>query len=132
MTNHDLALTAANIRYLLAIEELDQSGNGVRCVQVAQALNITKPSVHSMVGTMKEMELVEKSRYGMIHLTERGKRLADRYQGYFETICGHFAPLLPEKEDVTAAAYALLSELSPGSVEVLCCRLGLGQRPETE
>ncbi len=37
------ALTAANIRYLLAIEDLDRNGKGVRCVDVAQALGITKP-----------------------------------------------------------------------------------------
>ena len=81
------ALTAANIRYLLAIEDLDRDGKGVRCVDVAQALGITKPSVHSMVDSMKDMGLLEKPHYGVIRLTDLGRSTADQYQVYFQTIC---------------------------------------------
>ena len=72
------ALTAANIRYLLAIEDLDRDGKGVRCVDVAQALGITKPSVHSMVDSMKDMGLLEKPHYGVIRLTDLGRRTGTR------------------------------------------------------
>lgn len=117
------ALTAANIRYLLAIEDLDRDGKGVRCVDVAQALGITKPSVHSMVGSMKDMGLLEKPRYGVIRLTDLGRSTADRYQVYFRTICRHFARFLPQRQDVLAAALALLSELKLESVVEMCSRI---------
>ena len=117
------ALTAANIRYLLAIEDLDRDGKGVRCVDVAQALGITKPSVHSMVDSMKDMVLLEKPHYGVIRLTDLGRSTADRYQVYFQTICRHFAQFLPQRQDVLAAAFALLSELKLESVVEMCTRI---------
>ena len=121
--NSGPALTAANIRYLLAIEDLDRNGKGVRCVDVAQALGITKPSVHSMVDSMKDMGLLEKPRYGVIRLTDLGRSTADRYQVYFQTICRHFAQFLPQRQDVLAAAFALLSELKLESVVEMCTRI---------
>ena len=117
------ALTAANIRYLLAIEDLDRDGKGVRCVDVAQALGITKPSVHSMVDSMKAMGLLEKPHYGVIRLTDLGRSTADRYQVYFQTICRHFTQFLPQRQDVLAAAFALLSELKLESVVEMCTRI---------
>lgn len=117
------ALTAANIRYLLAIEDLDRDGKGVRCVDVAQALGITKPSVHSMVDRMKDMGLLEKPHYGVIRLTDLGRSTADRYQVYFQTICRHFTQFLPQRQDVLAAAFALLSELKLESVVEMCTRI---------
>ena len=117
------ALTAANIRYLLAIEDLDRDGKGVRCVDVAQALGITKPSVHSMVDSMKDMGLLEKPHYGVIRLTDLGRSTADRYQVYFQTICRHITQFLPQRQDVLAAAFALLSELKLESVVEMCTRI---------
>ena len=117
------ALTAANIRYLLAIGDLDRDGKGVRCVDVAQALGITKPSVHSMVDSMKDMGLLEKPHYGVIRLTDLGRSTADRYQVYFQTICRHFTQFLPQRQDVLAAAFALLSELKLESVVEMCTRI---------
>ena len=117
------ALTAANIRYLLAIEDLDRDGKGVRCVDVAQALGITKPSVHSMVDSMKDMGLLEKPHYGVIRLTDLVRSTADRYQVYFQTICRHFTQFLPQRQDVLAAAFALLSELKLESVVEMCTRI---------
>ena len=117
------APTAANIRYLLAIEDLDRDGKGVRCVDVAQALGITKPSVHSMVDSMKDMGLLEKPHYGVIRLTDLGRSTADRYQVYFQTICRHFTQFLPQRQDVLAAAFALLSGLKLESVVEMCTRI---------
>ena len=123
MDNQTVSLTASNIRYLLAIEDLDRNGKGVRCVDVAQALGITKPSVHSMVDSMKDMGLLEKPRYGVIRLTDLGRSTADRYQVYFQTICRHFAQFLPQRQDVLAAAFALLSELKLECVVEMCTRI---------
>ncbi len=118
-----LALTQANIRYLLAIEALDQNDSGVRCVDVAQALGITKPSVHSMMNTLKQLSLLEKSRYGTIHLTAEGKRIARQYQGWFKSISHHFAPLLNNEHDVSTVACALMAELPEGSMQAMCERM---------
>ena len=48
MTNQNPTLTAANIRYLLVIRELDAEKRGARCIDVAKILGVTKPSVTTM------------------------------------------------------------------------------------
>lgn len=123
MTNRIQTLTVANIRYLLSIQELDREGAGVRCVDVAEALKVTKPSVHSMVSTLVQMGLLEKSHYGVIHLTELGEELARCYRAHLLTISTHFNLLLPEPEQAQTAALALMAELPLDSIEVMCGKL---------
>ena len=48
-------LTATHIKYLFAVMELDSAGRGARCVDVAAALKISKPSVHNMMDAFSEM-----------------------------------------------------------------------------
>lgn len=113
------ALTAANIKYLLALHELD-ADEGVRCVDVAQALDISRPSVHAMIKTLEGMKLVEKPRYGVVCFTAQGKLLADLYKECFEAVCLHFREMLPGKPDIKAAACVLLAEMPPDSIEAMC------------
>lgn len=123
MTNHNQTLTVANIRYLLSIRELDRDGRGVRCVDVADTLKVTKPSVHSMVSTLAQLGLLEKTHYGVIHLTPLGQELARCYEAHLLTISTHFNRLLPEPEQAQTAAMALLAELPLDSIEVMCGKL---------
>lgn len=43
MTNQNPTLTAANIRYLLVIRELDAEERGARCIDVTARLGAAKP-----------------------------------------------------------------------------------------
>ena len=79
MANTGKDLTAANIRYLLALRDLDGDQRGVRCVSIAEALGVSKPSVHAMMDTLKKLSLVDKDRYGTVRFTPAGRELADRY-----------------------------------------------------
>ena len=90
MTHQSPPLTATNIKYLLAMQALDISGEGMRCVDVAQRLGITKPSVHTMMKTLIDMKLVEKPRYGTVCFTVQGKKLTEQYCRYYKTIYIHF------------------------------------------
>lgn len=77
-------LTAANIKYLLTLNELDgPNSRGIRCVDVAKKLEITKPSVHTMIKNLRDMGLVIKEHYGTVYMTREGKRAADRYSEYY-------------------------------------------------
>ena len=58
-----IVLTASNIRYLLAMKELDHDGSGVRCSAIANALRLSKPSVHNMMNTFRRLGLVQKDAY---------------------------------------------------------------------
>ena len=78
MTNSN-ALTASNIRYLLTMKELDGDGRGVRCIALATALGLSKPSVHNMMGTFSQMGLISRDSYGAAFFTDEGNELARRY-----------------------------------------------------
>lgn len=74
MTNSN-ALTASNIRYLLTMKELDGDGRGVRCIALATALGLSKPSVHNMMGTFSQMGLISRDSYGAAFLPMRATSL---------------------------------------------------------
>lgn len=114
-------ITSANIKYLTAIYKLDKNAKGVKCVDIAKNLSVTKPSVHSMIKLMEEMNLVYKPRYGMVFLTDEGKRLAIKFEKHFVTISSYFLNnLCFDKSLSETAAYALMSEIPQGSIDEAC------------
>lgn len=123
MANTGKDLTAANIRYLLALRDLDGDQRGVRCVSIAEALGVSKPSVHAMMDTLKKLSLVDKDRYGTVRFTPAGRELADQYESYFQTIYNHFSALLPCTADARSAAYALIAELPADCLQQMCSRM---------
>ena len=101
-------LTTTNIKYLIAINQLYNKQNGVRCTDLANMLGVSKPSVHRMVETMKNTGLIDKDRYGEIFFTQEGQELAEKYSSYYDsfsnslwriarlrlTLCRAFVPFL--------------------------------------
>lgn len=123
MTDSSEGLTASNIKYLLALHKLSKASEGIRCVQIAEALKLTKPSVHAMVNTLKNMELVQKDSYGMVYFTDSGRELAQRYTEYCEAISGCLKKALPDCTDVCPAAVAAMAEISPKHLDEMHRRL---------
>ena len=71
------SLTMANEDYLEAIYRIMTEGGmgvgeGVRSVDVAEQLNVSKASVNKALATLKDAGYVEQSRYGKVRLTEEG------------------------------------------------------------
>jgi Mn-dependent DtxR family transcriptional regulator len=62
-------LSAPVIRYLVALNSLNKEG-GIWCVDIAEILSLSKPTVHAMIEALAEKGVVEKERYGMVFLTE--------------------------------------------------------------
>lgn len=120
MTTHSLSLTAANIKYLVVLNQLNQSQSGIRCVDIAETLRVTKPSVHAMMNTLKKQQLIHKDNYGMVHFTPLGAELAKRYAYYFSLVCSFLRDLLPDEQDGKAAAYAILAALPLDRLEKMC------------
>jgi len=76
MSNCPQAMTPASIRYLLVLDDLCREGRGVRSVEIAARMNVSKPSAHSMLQNLCQAGLVEKERYGTVFLTPEGRRAA--------------------------------------------------------
>lgn len=76
--SRELHLTMSNEDYLeclVRIEEEEQAVEGVRSVDVASRLNVSKASVNKAVAALKAQGLVEQSHYGKILLTDRGREI---------------------------------------------------------
>lgn len=117
---NSISLTASNIRYLLTVQALD-NGNGVRCVDLAAALNHSRPSVHNMMDTLEEMGLVQRNAGGVITLSDQGRVLAKQYDRYFKAVSGLLQRSFPEMENIQTVVCMMLSEVSPENLEHLAC-----------
>ena len=72
--NHHL--TKANEDYLESIYRITVETNcadGIRSVEVAEQLGVSKASVNKAMATLKEAGFVEQNRYGRVILTEAGR-----------------------------------------------------------
>lgn len=73
-------LTMANEDYLECIvrieaEGLDQGTDGIRSVEIAQRLDVSKASVNKAIASLKSQGMVEQAHYGKVRLTEEGRSI---------------------------------------------------------
>ena len=101
-------LTASNIRYLLIMQRLDPENKGTRCTDVAEKLKCSKPSVHNMMHTLRDMGIIRRDAYGESFFTEEGLALADRF---------------PE-DDLLSGVCAFLSEMPEAALASLEKKVG--------
>ncbi len=113
-------LTPSNIRYLLAMKQLDKNGSGVRSVDIATCLGLSRPSVHNMMKTLIEMGFIRKTAYGVAFLTEEGEQTARRYGKYYLSVSEFLRDGFPGLKPVCPAVFALLAEIPETDLEKLC------------
>lgn len=73
-------LTMANEDYLECIvrieaEEPDHGTDGIRSVEIAQRLDVSKASVNKAIASLKSQGMVEQAHYGKVRLTEEGRSI---------------------------------------------------------
>lgn len=76
--NQTVHLTMANEDYLEAMVRVEIEGgrtDGIRSVDIAQLLNVSKPSVNKAIAALKAQGMVEQAHYGKIELTEQGREI---------------------------------------------------------
>lgn len=64
--------------YRIMSEDNRAQDQGVRSVDVAEQLGVSKASVSKALSTLKDAGMIEQARYGRVTLTEEGKRYAKR------------------------------------------------------
>ncbi len=114
------SFTASQLRYLLAMKELDGDGSGIRSVKMASVLGLSKPSVHTMLNTFREMGLIQKSSYGIAYFTEAGLDVVARYGHYYELVSRLMAIHFPPDEYLQMAICAFLAEIPEERLKELC------------
>lgn len=68
----------ANEDYLECIVRIeaegpDQGTDGIRSVEIAQRLDVSKASVNKAIASLKSQGMVEQAHYGKVRLTEEGR-----------------------------------------------------------
>ena len=64
--------------YLEAILRLSQKGGGVRSVDIATMLSVSKPSVSHVMKLLREDGYIAMDRYGTVTLLDKGAEIANR------------------------------------------------------
>ncbi len=70
-------LTAAMVRYLAVLRHIDPRARGVRSIEVANVLKVSRSSVHTMMERLMEQGYIVKEHYGIVYLTEKGMKAAE-------------------------------------------------------
>ena len=108
-----MELTAAHLRYLLAIYEVSQTHLDISSRSIAEKLGVTKPSVVRIMNLLMERGMIVKEHYGKIYLTDRGIFVAKEVNAQLQKVLEHFPPVSIElsEEERLAAALAFTSAL---------------------
>lgn len=64
--------------YRILSEDNRAQDQGVRSVDVAEQLGVSKASVSKALSTLRDAGMIEQARYGRVTLTEEGKKYAKR------------------------------------------------------
>lgn len=84
--------------YLEMIFRMAQKDGFVRISTLAFCLNVKASSASKMVGNLKENGLVEFERYGVVRLTEKGKKLGE-YLLYRHDVLNRFFCMINQTEE---------------------------------
>jgi DtxR family Mn-dependent transcriptional regulator len=106
--------------YLETILRLQESNPVARVTEIAEALQVSKPTVSSAVKNLADAGLVDYETYGYIQLTEEGRRAAEKVRNRHSVLRRFFQDVLGVGPE-TAAEDACRAEhsISPATVERL-------------
>ncbi len=107
VVNSDLSSSIED--YLETILLLSEKDGAVRVTDIAEKLDIAKPSVTAAVNTLKEKGFVTQERYGRVYLTPVGREHALRVKRRHKTLRNFLIEILGVSEE-TAEKDACLME----------------------
>ena len=81
-------MTASLIRCLLAVLALSDTFERVASKDVAHLLGVRKPTIHNTLLALQERGLIDKERYGDVHLTDEGLAAARRLERQRDDLAG--------------------------------------------
>lgn len=93
------ALTASMEDYLEMIYRLSQENGYTRVNDLADSLNVQPPSVTKMIQKLNEKKLLDYEKYGMVHLTDEGKKIGKYFLERHNTL-KEFLTLIGATEDL--------------------------------
>jgi len=117
-------LTGAQMKYLLAVYRSQKDDNGVRSVDIAQELGVSKTSVHKMARLLTNLGFVSKKDRGRIKLTREGKNEVRVMQEKYTQIYAFFTDYLAlDEAEALDSTYSFLCGFSEKCVSKLMEKL---------
>ncbi|NLL62836.1 MAG: helix-turn-helix domain-containing protein [Ruminococcaceae bacterium] len=104
---------------MIWLYRLSQNGVGVKNIELALALNFNKSSVHNMLKTLKESKIVTQEHFGLIHLTNEGRKKAMKYEKCFRLLEKKISDLCGVNAITENAICGILAELPLEKIEIL-------------
>ncbi|MBP1737325.1 MAG: MarR family transcriptional regulator [Oscillospiraceae bacterium] len=127
-----MEFTPTQIKYLVTIYALNQNGL-VRSMDVAQQLEVSRPSVHRMLLQLEQEGLITKQPYSVVKITQSGEAFMKQYYWGYCLITRFLQRNLPLGEAaVCEGAFALLGEVGPAKLDELCRALTVGNETYME
>jgi DtxR family transcriptional regulator, Mn-dependent transcriptional regulator len=107
--------------YAEIILELEQKDGSARVTDIAQKMMVSKPSVTEALRLLKEREIVTYAPYSYIHLTEKGRILAQEVRRRHDILSSFLTTILgiPKRKAETQAC-RMEHILEPSTIEKLC------------
>lgn len=103
--------------YLEAILVLSQKGGGVRSVDIASMLGVSKPSVSHAMKLLREDGYIAMDRYGTVTLLDKGAEIAGQIYERHNVLTKMLEGLGVSPETARADACKLEHDLSPESFQ---------------
>ena len=89
-----MELYAGQYRYLLCIYRMEREKKRLRCVDIANDLGVTRPSVSKMMKCMVRMELIEPDYCEAVKLTPDGRKIAEHFNADYDNTYAFFRRIL--------------------------------------
>ena len=106
--------------YLEAILMIKEKKGYVRSIDVANQLNVSKPSVSYATKRLRENGYITFNEDGMISLTESGMEIADKIYTRHKVLTDIFRSLGVDDEVAAEDACKIEHDLSPETFDALC------------
>ena len=106
--------------YLKTMYILKTQGKDLRVTDIANKMNISKPSVNKAIKVLKENKLISYETYGKIELTEQGEDLAKKILEAYDIVYVFLKDVLGlEKNDATIEAEKLKMAMEDSTLNSL-------------
>ena len=115
-----MELCAGQYRYLLCIYRMEREKKRLRCVDIANDLRVTRPSVSKMMKCMVRMELIEPDYCESVRLTPDGRKIAEHFNADYDNTYAFFRRILKmTPAEAKENAFLFLSTFSMETVRKL-------------
>ena len=112
--------TLSQIKYLIWLYRLSANGCGVKNIELANALKVSKPSVHSMLKFLSEIGMIQQETFGLAYLTEQGRQSAQKYALCYNVLTRKIMEICGEGAASENAICGLLADMPREKLDELC------------